>query len=411
MKKVTYILKSFPVLSQTFVVDQINNLIANGYDVKIISIFAEEVDAKLQENVERFDLLSRAEFVCQGKSKFKKLASLLFAIVKSALNYRRSKPVLKLFIHLLKFKDFKSAIDTIRLYDHFTYHSALASEHRTGVFIAHFGQFGVMTQALMDTSIISGKLLTVFHGYEMSEYAQVNIWKNKYTELCKGKNHLLPISDFWKSRLIEWGADSRYVSVLHMGVDVSTLPFNSKPFDKIVSILTVARATEKKGLTYAFEAMSLGVSFEYEYNYIGNGHLFEHLREQVENSDVKTINFLGARSHREVKDYLSKADIFLLPSVVDSQGDMEGIPVSLMEAMAAGILVISTEHSGIPELIENGVNGFLAPEKDAVALNKILEQAVSCAGVDQIRLNARKKVEEEFNSANLTQELMNFIEK
>ncbi|WP_438499020.1 glycosyltransferase [Alteromonas australica] len=411
MKKVTYILKSFPVLSQTFVIDQINNLIASGYDVKIISIFSEKVDAKLQENVEKFDLLSRTEFVCQGKSKHQKALSLLFALAKSIINYRQAKPVLGLFTHLLKCKDFKSAIDTVRLYNHFAHHSSLPSEYRNGVFIAHFGQFGVMTQASIDARAISGKLLTVFHGYEMSEYAQINVWKKKYTELCKGNNQLLPISDFWKSRLVEWGADSSYISVMHMGVDVQTLPFNPKPFKKNINILTVARATEKKGLTYAFEAVSLGLSFPYEYNYIGNGQLLQQLKDQVEQANTENINFLGARSHSEVKEYLRKADIFLLPSVIDTQGDMEGIPVSLMEAMAAGIIVISTEHSGIPELIENGVNGFLAPEKDAVALNKIINQAVSRADLAQIRENARKKVEDEFNSVNLTQELINFIEQ
>ena len=62
-------------------------------------------------------------------------------------------------------------------------------------------------------------------------------------------------------------------------------------------------------------------------------------------------------------------------------------------------------------MIENGVNGFLAPEKDAVALNKIINQAVSRADLAQIRENARKKVEDEFNSVNLTQELINFIEQ
>ena len=411
MKKVTYILKSFPVLSQTFVIDQINNLIASGYDVKIISIFSEKVDEKLHDKLAKFDLLSRTDFVCLEKSKYQKMMLLLLALAKSITNFKKTKPVLGLFNHLLLYKDFKSAINTIYLYNYLAHHSNLSSEYKNGVFIAHFGQYGVMTQASIDARAISGKLLTVFHGYEMSEYDQIRVWKKKYTQLCKGNNQLLPISEFWKSRLIDWGADSRYISVMHMGVDIQSLPFNPKPFNKDIKILTVARATEKKGLTYAFEAVSLGLSFPYEYNYIGNGQLVQQLKDQVEQANTGNINFLGARSHSEVKEYLRKADIFLLPSVTDTQGDMEGIPVSLMEAMAAGIIVISTEHSGIPELIENGVNGFLAPEKDAVALNKIINQAVSRADLAQIRKNARKKVEDEFNSVNLTQELINFIEQ
>lgn len=411
MKKVTYILKSFPVLSQTFVIDQINNLIENDYDVRIVSLSQEKVDEKIQSSISKFNLLERTEFIYTGKSKLGKLARLIFIIVFSLFTVIRAKSVIALAFHLVKARDFKNAVNSLRLYHFLSCNTQLSEAHKKGVFIAHFGQFGVITQSAIDTGVITGKLLTVFHGYEMSEHEQIKIWKTRYVGLCKGNNQLLPISDFWKKRLIEWGASEEHVSVLHMGVDTQSLPFQPKPLKNIINILTVARATEKKGLTYAFEAVSLGLSFPYEYNYIGNGQLVQQLKDQVKQANTENINFLGARSHSEVKEYLRKADIFLLPSVIDTQGDMEGIPVSLMEAMAAGIIVISTEHSGIPELIENGVNGFLAPEKDAVALNKIINQAVSRADLAQIRENARKKVEDEFNSVNLTQELINFIEQ
>ena len=411
MKKVTYFLKSFPVLSQTFVIDQINNLIESGCDVRIISVFPEKIDSKLKGSVDKFNLLEKTEYVCEKQSYFGKVCFLLLAFFTCLKRFRNSRSVLNLFKHLALSRDFKNAINIVRIHHHLIYKSQIPQEFRMGTFIAHFGQFGVMTQALIDSKILSGKLLTVFHGYEMSEHEQIKIWKTRYVGLCKGNNQLLPISDFWKKRLIEWGASEEHVSVLHMGVDTQSLPFQPKPLKNPINILTVARATEKKGLTYAFEAVSLGLSFPYEYNYIGNGQLVQQLKDQVEQANTENINFLGARSHSEVKEYLRKADIFLLPSVIDTQGDMEGIPVSLMEAMAAGIIVISTEHSGIPELIENSVNGFLAPEKDAIELNKIINQAVSRADLAQIRENARKKVEEEFNSVNLTKELINFIEQ
>ncbi|MGS9092364.1 glycosyltransferase, partial [Salmonella enterica subsp. enterica serovar Infantis] len=70
----------------------------------------------------------------------------------------------------------------------------------------------------------------------------------------------------------------------------------------------------------------------------------------------------------EVKAMLDDADVFLLPSIPGTDGDMEGIPVALMEAMAVGIPVGSTVHSGIPELVEAGKSGWLVPEKDAQAL-------------------------------------------
>lgn len=412
MKNVTYILKSFPVLSQTFVIDQINNLIDKGYNVQIISLYPEKVDAKLKCSVEKYDLLARTEYVCKTSTKIAKIKHLLSAFAITLKKLKRSRSVLELYTHLLRKGDLKSAFSVIRLYYHLEKKSLLSQEHRNGVFIAHFGQFGVITQAMIDSGALTGKLLTVFHGYEMSEYKQIEVWKDRYIQLCKGANRLLPISDFWRERLIAWGGDPHYISVLHMGVDISSIPFTPKPLQDKVNILTVARATEKKGLTYAFEAVSLGLSFDYIYNYIGGGELESELKEQISNGDnVDKIVFLGARSHSEVKSYLSNADIFLLPSVTDSAGDMEGIPVSLMEAMAAGILVISTRHSGIPELIEDGVTGFLVPEKDAPALNRLLNNVVASDKIRDIQLNARKKVEDEFNSDNLIKQLINVIEQ
>ena len=73
---------------------------------------------------------------------------------------------------------------------------------------------------------------------------------------------------------------------------------------------------------------------------------------------------------------LESVHILLAPSVTSRDGDQEGIPVSLMEAMAMGLPIVSTQHSGIPELIENGVSGFLVPERDAGALYKKLKYLV-----------------------------------
>ncbi len=75
----------------------------------------------------------------------------------------------------------------------------------------------------------------------------------------------------------------------------------------------------------------------------------------------------GFKPSHEVKAMLDDADVFLLPSVTGADGDMEGIPVALMEAMAVGIPVVSTLHSGIPELVEADKSGWLVPENDARA--------------------------------------------
>ncbi|WP_444677370.1 glycosyltransferase [Halomonas sp. E19] len=107
----------------------------------------------------------------------------------------------------------------------------------------------------------------------------------------------------------------------------------------------------------------------FTYELIGDGPLWEQVAEQVRVLGMESrINLHGALPHDEVQRLLKDADIFLLPSVTASNGDQEGIPVALMEAMASGMPVLSTSHSGIPELVEEGVSGYLVPERDSQGL-------------------------------------------
>jgi colanic acid/amylovoran biosynthesis glycosyltransferase len=81
------------------------------------------------------------------------------------------------------------------------------------------------------------------------------------------------------------------------------------------------------------------------------------------------IRLTGWKDQDEVSKLMDEADIYLGPSVTAKDGDQEGIPVVMMEAMAKGLIVCATYHSGIPELIEDGVSGFLVPESDVQALS------------------------------------------
>jgi colanic acid/amylovoran biosynthesis glycosyltransferase len=102
--------------------------------------------------------------------------------------------------------------------------------------------------------------------------------------------------------------------------------------------------------------------------------LLEKAMMQVHCSDLSgRFVFYGARKHRFVLDLMAKCDCLVAPSVTAADGDAEGIPVTLMEAMAMGLPVISTEHAGIPELLTNGVHGRLVPEGDPLALARAIE--------------------------------------
>ncbi|CAM6610494.1 hypothetical protein ESCOCK405M_22805 [Escherichia coli] len=147
-----------------------------------------------------------------------------------------------------------------------------------------------------------------------------------------------------------------------MGVNMDR--FSLRPLkapDGCLQILSVARLTEKKGLHVAIEACrqlkERGVNFRYRI--LGIGPWERRLRTLIEQYQLEDhVEMPGFKPSHEVKMLLDEADVFLLPSVTGADGDMEGIPVALMEAMAVGIPVLSTVHSGIPELIDSGHSGW-----------------------------------------------------
>tara|TARA_B100000315_G_C14384082_1_gene498861 strand:- start:7 stop:846 length:840 start_codon:yes stop_codon:yes gene_type:complete len=275
--------------------------------------------------------------------------------------------------------------------------------------IAHFGSNGVVLDYLRNAELIDCEnLFTVFHGYEISRYDQLTLWKEEYGKLG-GK--LLPISEHWAESLVNFGANKSSIEVVHMGVDVDTFSFSDKELSSPLQVLSVARATEKKGLKYAIEAI-LNSELDVHLTLIGDGKLLPSLKMLVEkHSNKSRVTFLGACPPERVSSELKETDLFLLPSVQDSTGDKEGIPVSLMEAMASGVVVLSTIHSGIPELIDDGVSGFLVPERDALAIQEKMKEIIKNPTLSLIRENARAKVDNEFNAATLSKQLLSLITK
>ncbi len=104
--------------------------------------------------------------------------------------------------------------------------------------------------------------------------------------------------------------------------------------------------------------------------------------------------------------------IFLLPSITGTDGDMEGIPVALMEAMAVGIPVVSTVHSGIPELVEAGKSGWLVPENDAQALAARLAEfsRIDHDTLGSVITRAREKVAQDFNQQAINRQLASLLQ-
>lgn len=134
-------------------------------------------------------------------------------------------------------------------------------------------------------------------------------------------------------------------------------------------ILFVGRLAEKKGVCYAIEAM------RYVDNamlvIVGDGPLRNELTAQAEalhKEKGKKIVFMGAKTHEELKEIYASADIFVMPSITAKDGDKEGFGLVMLEAFASGLPIVASRSGGIVDLVKDGVNGYLVPEKDSVGL-------------------------------------------
>ncbi len=132
---------------------------------------------------------------------------------------------------------------------------------------------------------------------------------------------------------------------------------------------------------------------------IGEGSYRDELERLIDKYNLaENINLLGSMPQEKIKDELANAGMFVLASVKSKSGNMDGIPVALMEAMASGVPVISTRISGITELIDNGKNGYLVESGDAKApADILLDKINNYDKVAELTKMARKKIEDYFS--------------
>ncbi|GAB4339981.1 MAG: glycosyltransferase family 4 protein [Calditrichia bacterium] len=192
------------------------------------------------------------------------------------------------------------------------------------------------------------------------------------------------------------------VKVVHCGIDLRKfVPSERKAVTADLHIVCVASFEEVKGHKYLLKACGLlkQKTERFRLHLIGDGPLKKAVRKQAWELGLSNqITFYGALNQKSVIAILQQMHVKVLPSVPTARGDLEGIPVALMEAMAIGLPVVSTKQSGIPELVEHEVNGFLVEPRDVESLAAILHFLYQFPDIRwEMGLRGRKKVMEEFD--------------
>ena len=279
---------------------------------------------------------------------------------------------------------------------------------RFDVILAHFGEMGVVAKCMRDAGLISGPIATVIHGYDISRRSIMKENRQSYPDLFANTELLLPVSELWRERLIALGADPERTVVHHMGVDLApTLPVRSaQSGSRELKLVSVGRLVEKKGHKDAIVGFARsGVPGRLAI--VGTGPLERELRTLAQHVAPGAVEFAGELSHGRTLSRVADADVFILPSVAARDGDMEGIPVALMEAMALGTIVIATRHSANAELIVDRECGFLVDENAPDQISSVLQElAAGKHDLPAIRRAAFLKVSSEFNKEALNRQLI-----
>ncbi|MBV5329580.1 MAG: glycosyltransferase, partial [Chlorobium sp.] len=186
------------------------------------------------------------------------------------------------------------------------------------------------------------------------------------------------ISNYNRNWLISKGCQGEKIQIVRCGIDSSR--FTPIPLKKIVApfrIGTIGRMVEKKGFDTLIEAAALLKKKGVDLRLVvaGDGPMRTTLHELVDKLQLQdTVELSGSIANQDVPAWLHTLDLFVLPCREDQNGDMDGIPVVLMEAMLSGIPVISTRISGIPELITDEVSGLLIAPHEPHALARAMER-------------------------------------
>ena len=188
---------------------------------------------------------------------------------------------------------------------------------------------------------------------------------------------VLTCTDFNRQYLSDLSTSRTPIHLAYHGLDLDRFqPNPAAPKDAVPLILSVGRFCEKKGFPYLFKACQIlkQVGLSFQCAIAGWGELEPQFRQQIAELGLEdTVTLVGKLTQEKLVKYYERASLFVLPCLVTDDGDRDGIPNVLLEAMAMELPVISTDISGISELVQSGHNGVLVSEKDEVAIAQALE--------------------------------------
>jgi len=403
--KIAFIVGFFPALSATFLQNQVTGLLDAGHDVRIFA-GRNPKEKKVHPDFAKYRLSERVRYF---SIPLNKAGRILKALVLFLANFHKGPGKIIKSLNIIKYG--KEAL-SLNLYYYLI--PFLQKGNDFAIIHCHFGPNG-NTGAYLKELGIPGKLLTTFYGYDLTSHI-LQEGTGVYKRLFAAGDLFLPICDYFRKKLIDYGCETGKIRVHPVGIELEKYRFSMRTLQpgSTVTILHVGRLCEKKGFAYGLQAVAK-LSRDHKnirYLVVGDGPLREELQAlAVDLQVLDYVEFVGPVDQDELVACYERAHLFLLPSLTARDGDQEGTPTVLLEAQAVGLPVISTLHSGIPEVVADGQSGFLVPEKDSDALHERLEYLISHPGEwPEMGKKGRAFIEKNFDIKILNQRLIKYYQ-
>lgn len=378
--RVAYVLKRYPRFSETFIVNEILALEKLGVDLRIFA-FKPATEGCFHENLSQV----RAKVTYLGTTT-QKVSSYHAALVEAG----QKLPSISTQLSTLFAEDSECVEFAIRI-------ALELQQQPVDVIHAHFASKSA-TVARVASALTAIPYSFTAHAKDIfHEDVSFDDLRAKFRDAAR----IITVSDFNRRYLQQHfpEAQDRIVRIYN-GMDLSRLQF-SQALPVTPRIIAVGRLVPKKGFADLLQAIvRLIPRFpDLHCDLVGDGPLRESLEDQCADLGIKPhVTFHGLQAQHRVHQLITEAALFVAPCVVSEDGDRDGLPTVLLEAMALGTPVLATAVTGIPELIENGRNGLVTAQRDPAAL------AVACARVltdppfgEALRHAARSTIENTFN--------------
>lgn len=284
-------------------------------------------------------------------------------------------------------------------------------KHKINCVLAEFGP--TAAECLKVVKSLKLPMVVHFHGYDVSVNDVVDKYRAMYREVFDYAQSVIAVSREMRDDLVGLGCPIEKITLIYYGVDPSY--FNVTPNYHSDHFVCVGRFVDKKAPYLSLLAFKnlLTLHPDSKLSFVGDGPLYNTVLNLAKMLKIEEkIDFHGILSTKDIQVLFSNSICFIQHSVQAINGDKEGTPVSIMEASAAGLPIVSTFHAGIPDVVIHGKTGYLVDQLDVDSMAKCLHEVVKDKNHAQyLGMNGKERIRSNFNQEYYLKEIENIILK